>query len=666
VPLRHSAARGRVVTRVVLAAALATLGTSLVAAPAGAETREVGCESLQTTINEAAADGSEHGAGDVIVLNGMCTAGNLGSSSGVTIPAESNFSIEGKAGTTSGFDGAGISGPLLGTAGAEKAGAIALSNLTFQHADLSEASALSIQASRVTLSGDTFSDNDERGANAHAAFVSVGTANCTSGDDGPAITVTDSKFLDNKLVLGSSEGGGAGAALKDACASSTATVEGDSFEGNVLEAAGTPEEKLVVGAGLFFEGPATVAAAVSQHGNVFDSNTITSTAPAVGDYGGGGEWLEDASLDSVDDRFSRNSVPGTVAADTSGWGWAGGLGIITPVATCSESEYPESTLVNAVVEGNAITPGKPPQQGGGGIWVGCIRLRVLDSTVTLNASTVAGGIEGEPQAHLELENSIVSDNFEGPPIAGFNEHGGSVTATYSDVCAGLDSTSALAGAGNICAPAHLVDEGNKSSFDVHETEASPTIDVGSNALVPDELTTDFYDNTRILAGAYKTPGCTPPATVFAVLDAPVVDMGASEFGPIALPKSAIECQAAKRSVFAFPSVSERAKGKLVLKFPYLTAGKLRVRATFKVTKRVAEVVNGRRVHVKKASTVVYAHVTVRLTGSGKGTLDLQPTKRALAALRDRKHLSVRLAITFRASGAKPIKHVKTIRVVYHP
>ncbi len=640
---------------------------SLGAAPASAETLEVGCEGLQTAINQAAG-ASEHGAGDVIVLNGLCTVGNLGSSSGVTLPAESNFSIEGKAGTTSGFDGAGISGPLLGTAGSEKTGAIALSNLTFEHADLSETSALSIQASRVSLSGDSFLENDERGANAHAAFVSVGTANCTPEGGAPAITVVDSKFLNNKLALGSSEGGGAGAALKNACDPSTNTVEGNAFEDNTIEAAGTPEQKLVVGAGLYFEGPATVAAPVSQHSNVFDSNTITSTAPAVGDYGGGGEWLEDASLTSVDDRFSRNSVPGTVAAATSGWGWAGGLGIITPTATCSESqsEYPESALVNAVVEGNAITPGKPPQQGGGGIWVGCIRLRVLDSTVTLNASTVAGGIEGEPQAQLELDNSIVSGNLEGPPIAGFNEHGGSVSASYSDVCAGQDTTVPLGGAGNICANAHLVDEANKSSFDVHETEASPTIDVGSNALVPDQLTTDFYDNARIIAGAYHTPGCTPPATVFATLDAPIVDMGASEFGPIAVPATAIECQAAKSSTFSFPSVTKHAKGRLVLKFEHLSAGKLRVRATYKVTKHVVEIVHGRRVRVKKVLTRVYAQLTARLTGSGKGTLTLKPTKRALKALRHRKHLRVRLAITFTASGAKPTKYVKTIKVVYHP
>jgi hypothetical protein len=224
----------------------------------------------------------------------------------------------------------------------------------------------------------------------------------------------------------------------------------------------------------------------------------------------------------------------------------------------------------------------------------------------------------------------------------------------------------LGGTGNICANAHLADEGNKTSFDVHETDASPTIDVGSNTLVPDQLTTDFYDNPRILVGEYHTPACTPPATVFAILDAPIVDMGASEFGPITAPATAIECQAAKGSAFSFPSVTKRAKGRLVLKFEHLSAGKLRVRATYKVAKHVLEVVHGRRVRVKKTVTRVYAQVTARLTGSGKATLTLKPTKRALKALRQRKHLRVRLAITFTASGAKPTKHVKTLKVVYHP
>ena len=104
----------------------------------------------------------------------------------------------------------------------------------------------------------------------------------------------------------------------------------------------------------------------------------------------------------------------------------------------------------------------------------------------------------------------------------------------------------------------------------------------------------------------------------------------------------------------------------MLKFAHLTAGKLRVRATFTRTEHVTKVAHGRRVRVKKLLTVTYAEVNVRLTGSGKGTLKLKPTRRALRALRHRKHLRVRIAITFTASGETPTKHVKTITVRYKP
>src|ERR1019366_221054 len=88
---------------------------------------------LQSTINTVGLE-ANRGEGSVIVLDGLCDATNLGSSTGVTLPAGSNFSIEGKPGTTSGFDGAGATGPLLGNLASTEAGAMTLSHLTFQHA----------------------------------------------------------------------------------------------------------------------------------------------------------------------------------------------------------------------------------------------------------------------------------------------------------------------------------------------------------------------------------------------------------------------------------------------------------------------------------------------------------------------------------------------------
>jgi hypothetical protein len=647
--------------KLLLAVLAPALAAGLGAITAGATTgSSVTCATLQTSINDAAA-ATGHGEGAVIVLGEMCNAGNLGGS-GVTLPAGSNFSIEGEPGTNAGFNGVGINGPLLGTAGSEEVGTMTLSNLTFEHADETGKSALSIRGAHVTLSNDAFIEDEAHGANAHAAYVLVGASGCTNGP--PSINVTGSRFLKNNLVLGSNTGGGAGVELQDACSASTNVLEGNAFEGNTIDSEGTPEKDTVTGAGLFFDGPETQAAPVSQRGNVFDSNAIAATAPAVGDYGGGGEWLDNASLTSTGDRFSRNDVVGTVSVAESGWSRAAGLGVITPETTCKGgAQFPESTLEDDVVAGNAIGAGKAALLGGGGIWVGCLRLHVLDSTVTLNKSSVGAGIEGEPEAHLELVNSIVARDSGGNETAGFDANGGSLKATYSDVCATEASAAPLPGAGNLCADPHLVDDGNPSSFDVHEIASSPTIDAGSNALVPAALNTDFYGNGREIAGKYHAPACTPGQTAAAALDAPIVDMGATEFGPISVPAISYLCAAAKTSVFSFPSVAKRPKGVIVLTFAGLTSGKLSVRATFKHRTSVIKEVDGRRRRVTVDKTLTYGTATHTLLAAGTATLTLNPTKRALTALAHHKRLNVEVAVTFTAAGATATTHTKMITII---
>ncbi len=494
----------RVAKHVFVGAVLAALG----AVPASAATPTTACSGLQAALNDAASSGG------TIVLSGMCTGS-------YTLPSGSAFTLEGAPGTPSGFDGeAGVTGPLLGTTGTEEAGAMTLSHLTFEHAK--GVSALSIRASRVTLSSDSFLENEEQGGSEHAAFVEIGPSDCPPTGT-PAITVTDSAFLKNKLTLGNSQGGGAGAWLEDVCEPSRNVLEGNTFEGNTLEAEGTAEEAEVTGGGLQFVGGKTQPAPVSQSGNVFDSNRIVAMSPAEGDYGGGGEWLQDASLLSVGDRFSRNTIAGTSSLLESAWSWGAGFGIDNFALACSEAALPESTLEDAVVTGNAIGPGNPPALGGGGVWVGCSHLRVLDSTFTLNTAPNGAGIEGEPGDQLELANSIVAEDSPGNAITGFNEKGGSLTASFSDVCAYAGSSEPLSGAENICADPLLADDGNPASFDVHETASSPTIDAGSNALVPSGLTTDAFGTPRILAGHTGCTGSFPT----------VVDIGAAEFQPVA-------------------------------------------------------------------------------------------------------------------------------------
>jgi hypothetical protein len=496
---------------------LAVLGAGVGVASASAATFPAECSNLQQTIDTVAA--ANHGEGSVIVLGGMCKAA-------YTLPSGAAFTLEGAAGTTSGFDGAGVTGSLLGTTGSEEAGAMTLSHLTFEHAK--DFSALSIRASRVTLSGDSFLENEEQGASEHAAFVEIGPA-CPPAAGPAAISLTGSTFSRNKLVLGNSKGGGAGAWLEDACDSRN-VLEDNTFEGNTLEAENTnaAEELEVTGGGLRFVGGKPQPASVSQSGNVFDSNRIVTPASAsLGDYGGSGEWLEDASLLSVGDRFSRNDLAGTEVQGlhSSAWSWGAGLGLDNRNLACTGAELTESTLEDAVVVGNAmIGSGTKIDLGGGGIWVSCSHLRVLNSTVTLNTAPYGAGIEGEAYDQLELANSIVAEDSPGDEIAGFSEsEGGSLTASFSDVCATAGSSKPLAGEGNICANPLLADNSEPVSFDVHETTSSPTIDAGSNALVPGGMSTDAFGTPRILAGHAGCTGSSPA----------VVDMGAAEFEPAA-------------------------------------------------------------------------------------------------------------------------------------
>jgi hypothetical protein len=190
-----------------------------------------------------------------------------------------------------------------------------------------------------------------------------------------------------------------------------------------------------------------------------------------------------------------------------------------------------------VIAGNSIGAGAAADLGGAGAYVGCPpepaypnHLRLLDSTVTENSVATAGGIagiDGHSSDQLVIENSIVAVNNGGPEIGGFNGAGGSLSSAFSDVCDEA-GTAPLAGQGNICAAPKLEDEGNLTSFDVHETASSPTIDAGSTALVPSGLTTDFYGEPRINAVLSNVEPCGLGGSA---IYSPIVDIGADEYPP---------------------------------------------------------------------------------------------------------------------------------------
>jgi hypothetical protein len=528
-----------------LLAVVATLllGLSCAAASASAASTEVNCGNLQSALDTASSH-ANHGEGEVVVLTGMCDATSLKVKTGVTIPEESNITIEGALGTTSGFDGAGVEQSLLHSAGVESGGALTIRNLTFQHANVTsgEGGALHLQAVRVTLTGNTFTENTLHGFGGGAVGVFLtfpgAKPECTTEATPAGATITNNVFRSNK-VIGSSQGAGGALNVSQLCQFPESILEGNVFESNEVETNAKGEAE---GGAFSFEPGGQNPTPLLQRANVFDSNRIISTS-TTSDFGGGGEWTEGASLMSVGDRFSRNTIPG---AGTAKWSWGAGLGILNNSCEFMGGTT-ESTVEDAAVTGNSIGAGAG-DLGGAGIYVGCSpepanpnHLMVRNTTVTENSVPAGGsaGIDGNPGDQLTLLNSIVSDTG-GTEIDGFTGPKGALSVGFSDVCAAGLATP-LPGEGNICADPLLADDGNPASFDVHETSASPTIDAGSNALVPASLTTDFFGMARIQSGHSFIPACTPGAVVGAMPAPPVVDMGASEFGPLALPAVAIAC-----------------------------------------------------------------------------------------------------------------------------
>jgi hypothetical protein len=400
---------------------------------------------------------------------------------------------------------------------------------------------------------------------------------------------------------------------------------------------------------------------------MFDSNRIVTTSPAA-DFGGGGEWLEGASLASVGDRFSRNSIPGS---EGSNWSWGGGLGILN--TNCNAATPTESTLENVVVAGNSLGAGSAGDLAGAGIYVGCSpstthpnHLTLLDSTVTENRVGAGGiaGVGGNPGDQLMLANSIVAADSGGEELGGFTGAGGSLSATFSDVCG--PGGSPLPGTGDICADPLLADDGNPASFDVRETPASPTVDAGSNALVPAGLATDRYGSPRIQAARSFLPPCNGAGSVGYTIGPAVVDMGAGELGPQPVPAIAILCpvRPPSASSFVFPALHQRTAGALVLAFRGLAAGHVTALATFRLTRTVVHTVKGRRHRTRRTETVAYGHAAQTTSVAGDVALALKPTRRALGLLRRRHRLKLTLTITFVQPGLLPSVQTRAVSVRY--
>jgi hypothetical protein len=377
--------------------------------------------------------------------------------------------------------------------------------------------ALAIFATSANLDGDTFTGNSVTGADAFGGGLDVNTI------EGP-IRLSNSLFAGN-----TSDNEGGGAALAAEAPGVAITLIGNTFSHNsVSDPSGVSTNvRGYLGGGLSLIGEATEPIKAEQRDNTFDGNSVSFKAAPVSAWGGG-ESTTHIALQSTGDRFTNNTLQSPSAAENAEpkkvFGWGAGLSVAEcgdPTETPPTAPNVTSRLTDTIVAGNTLQSG--PSANGAGIYVGFVCPNAY-ATLQLNDSTVAGntvsgapgrvaGISGGPHDVLALANTIVFGNSGGPELGGFQGLAG-VSATYSDVCSG---TAPFAGAGNICADPLLAGPG-PGGADVRETAASPTLERGSNELIPTGVSTDAFGGPRILGPILC--GASP---------APVVDMGAAEY-----------------------------------------------------------------------------------------------------------------------------------------
>jgi hypothetical protein len=261
---------------------------------------------------------------------------------------------------------------------------------------------------------------------------------------------------------------------------------------------------------------------VTQVGNTFKGNVIDETQsspPSELLTGGAGEWVQGLRVTSVGDRFIGNRVAVNDGSAPEG----GGLGVFASApGTPVPPEPGVFTGTNDLFLGNSTASGG----WGGAIYVGgpppvCTG-SCPPSTVTLNDSTIArnrvdpgtgsegGAIWGSPNDRLRIRNSIVAGNAPRPELWGFASH--APVVKRSDVCSEAGGPPVPgSSAHNLCLDPKLKLGGQ-------ETKASPTLDVGSNPLIPAGITTDIAGHPRIRANVER---CGHRHKI--------VDMGAYEF-----------------------------------------------------------------------------------------------------------------------------------------
>lgn len=660
-----SASRIRIRALQALAATALTL--ALGATEATATVLPASCTTLQAQL-EAASKDPGGGSSDTVVLSGMCEGSYV-------LSAGSAFTLEGAPGTSSGFDGKGLSAPQLASAGFESVGGMTLAGLNFEHATHS---ALRIRFEGVfTLRDSRFLDSRTIEAGPVAL---IDAAKCAGTTGSGSLTVARSSFEAGVAAEAGGTGAGAGLEIDTFCGLDPIKLASNVFSANrVTPSTGQPGE----GGGLWIgNGDALHLATAVQSGNVFDANALV--ADGSSSYTGGGETTLGVDLLSSGDRFTHNTLPGASAGHFS---WGAGLSVEN--SGC-QTISPSSTLADDVIAANTIIDGagaSSESAQGAGVYVGCgppkgyaNHLALLDSTVTGNAVTPSGpgaiaGIGGHPSDQLVLGNTILYGNRGGVEIGGFTDP--NVTASYSDVCSTPvvllvvlpgDSEMPLSGQGNICANPQLAGASNPNSTDAHETGSSPTIDAGSNVLLPTGLNTDFYGASRVQAGRSYLPSCTPGVSFIGPTLGPALpDIGAAEFGPVAVPAIAILCPAPKPSAtFTIASIRVLRNGRIAITLDLSGPGQVTANASFTIRTAKRVRIRGHTRRLVRLTSIAYGSTSRSAHVAGKSTLVLAPTRRALLRLKRRQKLTIRLKLAFSPAGATRTLKATSIAVTYKP
>lgn len=476
--------------------------TWLLVAPAvaSAASETVNCAGLQEALNQAV-------NGDTITLTKPCTG------SAFTLPATPSaamaFTLTGKPGSGAGFDGTGAGGSIL--TGNESSALVHLtvSHLTFKSGTAgSFGGAIYLQGDYgLTLQDDAFTNNQAPAGGGGAVVV------FTTGSSA-SVSIQNSTFQGNGAEFAG------GAVELEGEPGIPISLSGNTFSGNSV----TNGSADLVGGAAYIMNQQQGLEPLTQTDNRFTGNSITG-GPA--DANGGAEATLGMTLSSTADVFTGNSL----RAAPSGH-FSEGAALSIENNDCNTSHAPAHVLRNLVIAGNSITDGGAAGSAHGALYVGCgENVPLTGNNLTLINSTISGnrggggtaGIYGDPIDQLTLKNSILARDSDGTELTGFDGTGGSLAVSFTDLCQGA---APFAGTGNICADPRLV---AAALGNVHETYSSPTIDRGSNALVPVGLTEDVYGRPRIAA---KLAGHTAR-----------VDMGAAELPTIAAPRVTIRTPA---------------------------------------------------------------------------------------------------------------------------